>query len=245
MLLENSRARVTAALATVVALAAGVLAVQQMVPASAVGAASSLAPVLVAPANLIQGVVVDQDGRPVDGIKVRAFNAQGEPAASAETYASTWPDGRQHGYFFLEVPRGSYTLTLSKDGYKSLEYDAGQVTKRRKRISLGEIEIQKISAPTRTSASLDRATISTKDKGSVAVTVARVKGSDKVAGDVEVREGRKVVGAATLGKKGTVTVRLDRLPKGEHSLTAYFLGTADHKSSSSKQLTLTVVRARR
>ena len=244
MLLENSRARVTAALATVVALAAGVLAVQQMVPASAVGAASS-APVFVAPANLIQGVVVDQDGRPVDGIKVRAFNAQGEPAASAETYASTWPDGRQHGYFFVEVPRGSYTLTLSKDGYKPLDYDAGQVTKRRKRISLGEIEIQKISAPTRTSASLDRATISTKDKGSVAVTVAPVKGSDKVAGDVEVREGRKVVGAATLGKKGTVTVRLDRLPKGEHSLTAYFLGTADHKSSSSKQLTLTVVRARR
>ena len=244
MLLPQSRARIAAALATVVALAASALAVQQMIPASAVGSAPSVR-VAPAPASLIQGVVVDQVGRPVDDIVVKAVKATGEVAASALTYASNWPGGKQHGYFFVEVPRGSYTLTLAKDGYKSVEYDAGLITKRRKKISMGEIVIQKISAPTTTSASLGKVSISTKDKGSVTVTVAPAKGRGTVGGEVEVREGKKVVGAAPLGKKGTVTITLAKLAAGTHKLTAYFLGTADHKASSSKELTLTVVRKKR
>ena len=143
------------------------------------------------------------------------------------------------------MPQGSYTLKLSRTGYETVEYDAGLITKRRKKISMGEIEIEKISAPTTTSATLGKASIATKDKGTVTVTVAPVKGKGTVAGDVEVRAGKKVLGAATLGKKGAVTVTLPQLPAGAYKLTAYFLGNADHRSSSSKQLTLTVSRKKR
>lgn len=240
MLPKKPRARVTAALATVVALAASALAVQQMIPASAAAPVSSV-PVFVAPLNVIQGVVVDQRGRPVDDVTVVAVAADGSNDASEKTYEASWNGGPGHGYFGLNVHRGSFTLVLSKAGYKTVEYDAGQITKRRKKISLGEIEIQKVAAPTTTVAALDKATITTKEAGSVAVMV---KGDGKVTGDVEVREGKKVVGEGTL-KKGSATVTLDKLPKGAHSLTAYFLGTADHKASSSKRLTLTVVKKKR
>ena len=240
MLSTKSRARVTAALATVVALAASALAVQQMRPASAAAPAPS-APVFVAPANLIQGVVVDQRGRAVDDVTVEAVKADGTNDAADQTYEASWEGGPGHGYFALSVHRGSYTLVLSKAGYKTVEYDAGLITKRRKKISMGEIEIQKIAAPTKTEAALVKGSVTTREAGAVTVTV---QGDGKVTGGVEVREGRKVVGEATL-KKGTVTVTLDKLPKGTHALTAHYLGTADHKASSSRQLTLTVTKARR
>lgn len=72
-----------------------------------------------------------------------------------------------------------------------------------------------------------------------------VNGEGKVTGEVEVREGRKVVGTAIIGRKATVTLTLDRLPKGDHVLAAYFLGTVDHKASSSKHFTLHVTKPRR
>jgi Bacterial Ig-like domain (group 3) len=239
----KSRARVTVALATVVALAASAVAVQQMMPGSAVASAPATR-AFVAPPNLLQGVVLDQAGRPVDDVEVEAVGADGGGAAADKTYASKRHDGPQHGYFYLFVPRGSYTLVLSKPGYRTVEHEAGQITKRRKTISMGEIEIQRIPAPTTTLAAPVKARISTKESGSVAVTV---KGDGKVVGDVEVREGRRVVGEATIGKsaKGAVTVTLDRLAPGDHQLTAYFLGTADHKASSSRQLTLEVIKKRR
>lgn len=242
-MLPKSRARLTAVLATVVALAASVLAVQQMMPASAVAPAPS-APVFVAPENLIQGVVVDQRGRAVDDVTVEAVKADGTNDAADKTYEASWEGGPGHGYFALSVHRGGYTLVLSKPGYRTVGYDAGLVTKRRKTISMGEIEIQKVAAPTRTEATLAKATITTKNAGSVAVTVTDPADKKaKVAGDVEVREGKKVVGTATIGRKGgAVTVTLAKLPKGAHTLTAYYLGSADHRSSGSKGLTLTVVK---
>lgn len=243
MLPTKIRARLAVALATVVALGAGALAVQQMTPASATPASST--PVFRAPSNVIQGVVVDQSGRAVDGITVEAVKADGSTDATELTYAGTWSGGPGHGYFGLDVTRGSYTLVLSAKGFKTVEYDAGLITKRRTTISMGEIEIQKISAPTTTSATLGKASVTTKENGTVTVTVAdSTDKKAKVTGDVEVRAGGKVVGEATITKKadGTVTVTLDKLPRGAHKLTAYFLGTADHKPSSSKQLTLTVVK---
>lgn len=236
------RARVTAALATVVALAASAFAVQQMMPASAAAPAST-ALVAAAPDNLVQGVVVDQHGTPVDDVLVEAIAADGTTEASSFTYASRWENGPQHGYFFVPVKRGEYTLVLSKAGYKTVEYDAGRITKRVKKISMGEIEIQKVAAPTTTAAELVKPTITTRDLGAVTVTVES-KAEGKLVGDVEVREGRRVVGEATIVKKakGTVVVTLDKLPKGSHQLTAYFLGSADFKPSSSKPVTLQVVK---
>lgn len=194
---------------------------------------------------LIQGVVVDQDGRPVDGVKVQALREDGTPQSSAETYASDREDGPQHGYFFVEVAQGPFRVTLSKDGYRTVEYDAGTITRPRQRLSLGEIEITKLAAST-TTASLARDTVTTKDRGAVRVTVAS-KATGRPTGDVEVREGRTVVGTATLTRsgKGSVTVTLDRLAKGNHTLRAHFLGTDALRASISGELTLHVVRKKR
>ena len=248
MLSPTTRGRIAATLATLVALAAGALAGQQMLPASAT-TSTAPAPVLRATGNLIQGVVVDDSGRPVDGVQVGAYDAAGERVASAETYASNWPGGRQHGYFFVEVPRGSFTIKLTKPGYRPVVHEAGRITDRITKISMGEIEIQKVVAvATTTTASLVEARITTKDKGKVTVTVRPAKGGGKVTGKVEVRTGKNVLGEATLGKStkgGTVTITLDKLRSGKHTLTAYFLGSAEHRASSSKRLTVTVTKPRR
>jgi hypothetical protein len=215
---------------------------------SAEAATSDAAPVAAAAAEvhpLIQGVVVDQAGHPVDDVEVQATKADGTEQASALTYASDREDGPQHGYFFLEVTKGTYTVTLSKKGYKTVEYDAGTISKRNQKISLGELVIKKAAAATDTTAALQKATVTTKQRGQVTVTVSS-KGA-KPVGDVEVREGKRVVGDDTLRKSdgGTVTIDLDKLPKGQHELKAYFLGSAGFKASASKAFTLTVVKARR
>lgn len=233
-------------IATLLATGGVLLAAPQALPAQAAAPHAGRAAAAVATEvhPLIQGVVVDQDGTPVDDVEVQATKADGTPQASDLTYASQRADGPQHGYFWLQVTKGTYTLTLSKDGYRTVEYDAGQISKRNQKISMGELVIKRIAAPTETRGSLQRATVTTRQRGLVDVTVTS-KGA-KPVGDVEVREGRDVVGDGTLEKSdgGSVTLELDRLPRGAHELKAYFLGSAGFKESSSKSFTLTVVRTR-
>lgn len=229
--------------AAAAALLAAALIAPQALPAAA-SPASRVATAERAGQALIQGVIVDQAGRYVDDVEVQATKDDGTPAASALTYASDREDGPQHGYFFLEVTRGTYTLTLSRDGYQTVEYGPYQVTKRRQRVSLGEIEIEKKLAESKTEAALVKRTITTKQNGQVALTVS-AKGF-KPTGDVEVRDGRSVVGEGRLKAKdkGQVTIVLDRLPRGAHGLKAYYLGSTDLKASTSRSFTLTVTRAR-
>ncbi|HEU5037552.1 MAG TPA: Ig-like domain repeat protein [Nocardioides sp.] len=238
-----SRRRIAAALA-----ACGVLlVVPHALPAQAAAphAHRADAPARAEVHPLIQGVVVDQAGNPVDDVQVQATKGDGTQQASALTYASERADGPQHGYFFLEVTKGTYTLTLSKQGYKTVQYDAGVITKPRQKISMGEIVIKKAAAATTTKGSLKKATVNTKQRGQATVTVTS-KGA-KPVGDVEVREGKRVVGEGTLRKSdgGSVTIMLDKLPKGAHDLKAYFLGGSAFKASASTSFTLTVVKARR
>lgn len=194
---------------------------------------------------LIRGIVVDQNGTPVDDVTVQATKDDGTPQASDQTYASKREDGPQHGYFYLYVTKGTFTLALSKNGYKTVEYDAGTITRRGQKISMGELVIKKVAVATGTKASLKKGTVNTRQQGEATVTVTS-KGS-KPLGDVEVREGKHIVGEATLRKSnaGVVTIELDKLPKGAHDLKAYFLGTASFKASASTSFTLTVVKARR
>ena len=79
---------------------------------------------------LIQGVVWDQSGRAIDDVLVEAVDADGDVAASAFTYASAWDSGPQHGYFFLEVGPGDYTIRLSKAGYREGSVEDVVVTRR-------------------------------------------------------------------------------------------------------------------
>ena len=225
------------------ALLAGALIAPQALPASASSTGRAVTAQRAGQA-LIQGVVTDQSGRYVDDVEVQATKDDGTPAASAITYASDREDGPQHGYFFLEVTRGTYTLTLSREGYKTATYGPYQVTKRAQRVSLGEIEIQKKLAESKTEASLVRRTVTTKQNGEVVVTVSAK--DVKPTGDVEIREGRAVVGEGGLRArdKGQITIELDRLPRGTHELKAYYLGSSDLKASASASFTLTVTKGR-
>lgn len=235
-----SRRRIAAVLACCGAL----LAVPHALPAQAAPVHRAAAPRAAESHPLIQGVVVDQKGKPVDDVQVKAIKADGTVQASALTYASDREDGPQHGYFFVEVTRGTYTLKLSRDGYKTVEYDAGTITKRRQRISLGELEIALLAAPTTTKASLEKGTVSPKQRGVVDVKVTTRNG--QAVGDVEVREGRRVVGSDSLRKsdKGSLAVALDKLPKGDHHLVVYYLGAKGLKASHSSGLTLHVAKKR-
>jgi hypothetical protein len=197
----------------------------------------AVAPARAATEPLVQGVVTDQFGNFVDGVTVRATRSGGAAAASAETYASVWADGPQHGYFYLEVGRtGTYTLTLAKNGYETVEYDEVMVTRRGQKLSLGEIQIEKVLASTSTNAMLTRRAVATRDRASLVVAVT-TKATQKPTGEVEVREGNKVVGSVVLkpGHRGNATVTLTKLGKGGHVLRAYFLGSEDLAPSSSKR----------
>lgn len=233
-------------IATALVVCGAFLTAPHALPAQADTPDRAVAPARAATSPLIQGVVLDQAGRYVDDVKVQALDEEGTVVATALTYESQWEDGPQHGYFFLEVPRGSYTVELSKKGYKTVEYDAGRITKKQKKISLGEIEIQKIGATSTTTAVPAKDSITTKDNGKVTVTV-KSGATDKPTGKIEIRDGREVVGDAVVNKrdKGTVTVTLDKLPKGTYELKAHFLGSADLKASSSSAFTLKVVKKKR
>lgn len=236
-----SRRRIAAVLASLGAL----LIAPHALPAQAAGSPDrAAAPSRVAAKPQILGVVHDQAGNLVDDVAVQATKGDGQIVASAITYEFDGDGGPQHGFFRLEVTKGTYTLTLSKEGYQTVEYDAGAIADRHQRLDVGELVVKKVAAATDTKASLGEATISTRQHGAVAVTVSS-KGA-KPLGDVEIREGRHVVGDATLRKSdgGSVTIELDKLPKGEHELKAYFLGTASFKASTSRALTLTVVKAK-
>lgn len=208
------------------------------------------APSAVEVRQLIQGVVVDQFGRPVDDVDVFAARPGGERVATAKTYASAWADGPQHGYFYLpldQAGRGTYVLTISKDGYRTVELGRHEISRRHQKISLGEVEIEKVLPSTTTSASLARSAVTTKDRGAVVVAVA-TKATKRPGGVVEVREGETVVGTATLkpGNQGAVAVTLAKLGKGGHVLRAYYLGTQDLAPSSSKRpVTLVVTKSRK
>ncbi|GAA4362496.1 carboxypeptidase-like regulatory domain-containing protein [Nocardioides caricicola] len=237
--------RTTAALLT-----GAVLLVPQVLPASASTTHSALpaAPAAkVSPVPLVQGVVADQFGNFVDGVMVRATKG-GTAVASAETYASKRASGPQHGYFFLEVGKpGTYTVTLSKKGYETVTFSGIEVKRPRQKVSLGAIEIEKTPEPTTTSAALVSRSVTTKARGAVVVKVA-AKATKSPVGEVEIREGDKVVGSADLraSGRGTVTVVLGKLGKGGHVLKAHFLGSDTLAPSASKQaITLVVVKARK
>lgn len=243
-----SRTRSLAAAPLLIALATGGLVATGTSPTVANTAfdVSGTAPRAAAQAPLIQGVVVDQLGKPVDDVDVRALDSDGDPAASALTYASSREDGPQHGYFYLAVgATGGYTLKLRKAGFVSATVTPVRVDRPRQRLALGEITLQRILG-SRTTAALADSGISPDEKGRVRVTVTG-GGTTRPTGTVEVRDGRKVVGTArlTAAAGGKTVVTLKRLAAGRYDLKAWFLGSKALKASSSRGVVLTVKKAGR
>lgn len=210
------------------------------------GAASGAVPAAVASGGSeVRGVVVDQAGRDVDDVLVQAVSDSGTVAASSLTYASEQPDGPQHGYFSLQVRRGTYDVTLSKDGYVSQTLEGVSVA-RRSTVNLGEVALEKQPVSTGTRSRLKDAAITAGERAKLVVTVT-TQGAEKAVGRVQVRAGGKIVGSGSLRGEvgGQLTLTLDRLAQGRYPVKAYFLGSQVLKSSGSEKATLTVKRASR
>ena len=207
-----------------------------------VGAGLVATPASAAPEKLIQGVVVDQGGRPVLDVQVVAVNEGGDPAASDLTYENTDANGDpQRGYFALHVgAKGTYTVKLSKDGYVSKTIADVKVNRKNPKASLGEITLTKKLVETKTSGKLVKDSITVDDKGKVKVTVTPA--GEKPTGDVEVTSGKKVVGSGELKAKdkGELTITLKKLAKGSYDLKVSYDGSTFQKGSTSDKFTLTV-----
>ncbi len=97
-----------------------------------------------------------------------------------------------------------------------------------------------------TVAKLAKAKIPTNKKGKVTITVS-APGLAAPLGAVQVKEGTQLLGQATLtaGNRGTVVVKLPKLKKGKHRLTAVYLGDALTNGSTSPTITLKVIKKKK
>ena len=97
-----------------------------------------------------------------------------------------------------------------------------------------------------TVAKLAKAKIPTTKKGKVTITVS-APGLAAPLGAVQVKEGTQLLGQATLtaGNRGTVVVKLPKLKKGKHRLTAVYLGDALTNGSTSPTITLKVIKKKK
>jgi hypothetical protein len=95
-----------------------------------------------------------------------------------------------------------------------------------------------------TTATLAEKKITQRQRGVLTVKVA-MAGYDVPLGQIQVKDGRKVltVTALSSGKNGTVTIRLKKLKLGKHKLTVTYLGSVATNGSAAKPVTLKVVRA--
>lgn len=187
----------------------------------------------------ISGNVQDNSGHRLDDVLVEAT---GDGKATQLTYADE--DGNGHGYFNLSVFRGTYTVTLSKEGYSSVTVNDVMVG-RGKRVNLGTVTLAKKATKTTTIAELADERIFTTEKGKVNVTVS--PGKSKPVGEVLVKEGRNTVGDADLtgSDRGHLIVTLERLPVGTHTLKVIYKGNKNFEGSTSKTFDLVVKRKRR
>lgn len=187
----------------------------------------------------IAGIAQDNSGHRLDDVLVKAT---GSGEATQFTYADE--DGNGHGYFNLSVGRGTYTVTLSKEGYSSVTVNDVTVG-RGKRVNLGTITLAKKATKTTTTATLVDSVVTTREHGEVEVAVK--PGDAKPLGDIIVKNGRDTVGDATLtaSKRGKITVEIEKLPRGTYELKVVYKGNKNFEGSTAKSVELTVKRARR
>lgn len=203
------------------------------------------APADAAATRLIQGVVWDQSGRAIDDVLVEAVDADGDVAASAFTYASAWDSGPQHGYFFLEVGPGDYTIRLSKAGYRSGTVEDVVVT-RRHGAALGDLVIKRRPAVSRTTASLVDDRVSTADDVLVRVAVTS-SATDRPTGTLSVVDAGRTVASTALrpNRHGRAVLSLGQLRRGVHLLQVRYTGDDLVLGSASQRLMLVVSRYHR
>lgn len=182
--------------------------------------------------KIIRGLVTDPSGRLVDDVQVEAIDEDGVVTASALTYASEKADGVQHGFYGLYVAPGTYTLRFTKQGFRTQTVTDAVQTGRREVVHAAEVTLAVARVQSATGARLVDATIRPSQRGEVVVTV---KGqASSVTGEIEVLNGRKVVGSGNLRKKdhGKTSIDLKQLDRGSYRLTVAFAGSTLLKPSA-------------
>ncbi|GAB3195372.1 hypothetical protein GCM10027062_02130 [Nocardioides hungaricus] len=242
-----SRTRVAAALAAAVALAAGALAVQQLLPASAAtpGPGSSRAVVLKAPKGpgvgeaWIQGYVQDRAKRYLDDVLVQAFvrgQEDGEPAATALTYAPDYRDG--NGWFRLYglEPGSRYVVRFSTpdrdDPFKTLTVRTGRVADRAV-VDLGTTTMtlqRKVTADL--TAQFRDASVKPSQRARLVVSMTS-SDVDPVSGDIWIRVDRDDPWSSPLKAEnaGRLVLKLGRYRLGTHQVQVSFGGNDAVKRS--------------
>lgn len=194
----------------------------------------------------IQGVVVDQGGRPVDDVTVVAERPDGTAAASMLSYASARADGPQHGYFFLAVgSAGLYTVTLSKPGYRRREVGSFDVISSGV-VSLGPVVLRKRLVPTATTLRLDDRTLTTRQRTGVRLRVL-TNATTRPTGRVAIRVGRRTVRTVDLVRRdrGRAHVRVPGFTRGTHAVRATFTPDSPYLRASTSGRVVVKVRAAR
>ncbi|MCM3514991.1 Ig-like domain-containing protein [Nocardioides sp. P86] len=226
-------------------VAAATLAATAMLAPGTTATASSLG---VAPrvagtgGAMVQGAVVDQRGRHVDDVEVRAVDlTTGDVVASDLSYAS--PDNDiEHGYFALRVRSGSYEVTFSKPGYDTETVVVDRA--RREKAGIGEVELTKRPVASDTDARAPRR-VELGDKVRVSVRVSAAGDPATPSGSVVLTAGRRVVERGQLRDNGTVVLDLGRLGRGDYTFVASYAGNDLLKGSSSARVPVEVYKPRR
>lgn len=204
-----------------------------------------ISPADAASTRLIQGVVWTPSGQALDDVLVEAIDEDGDVAASAFTYASEWDSGPQHGYFFLEVGPGDYTVRLSKTGYRTTFVDDVTVT-RRQGAALGDLVVKPRQAASRTTAALIDERVTTADDVLVRVGVA-TSATDRPTGTLRVYDTGRSVASVSLrpSRHGRAVVNLGQLRRGVHVLTVRYSGDDAVLGSVSRRMVVVVERYHR
>ena len=196
-----------------------------------------------APTAVIEGVAVDTDGKGIDNVAVQALDAStGAPVATALTYASARRDGPQHGYFYLFVDPGVYDVVLVKRGYDA-SFLSDVTAEADRHTALGELTLGLRDWPTSTVADVVDPVVTPDEPVLVEVDVDSQK-AKVTGGRVVVTEGKRTLATQRLTRadKGTVTVKVGRLPRGTHHLKVAYRAVDGLKSSTSKAVTVTVAK---
>ncbi len=197
----------------------------------------------------IQGVVIDQAGRPLDGIQVSATSTvhpEDGPVASWLTYAAP-ADGPQHGFFRLYVPRGkaaTYDIDFSSptdaaDPYRARSLpdavDVGRGSRTGLIVKTGPV-VMRLQRQAAARVSLDPSRNVTRP-GSDATLATEVvsREVDPVTGRLQLEVDGRERGVRTLTAQshGRAVFALPDLRPGRHTLAVSYAGSRDVRAARS------------
>ena len=197
--------------------------------------------------NAVVGAALD----PVVNTSAPAISGVAAARETLRTSNGTWAVTSGVTYTYQWFVDGVAVAKETKNAYVVRTIDAGKAVSVRVvatapgwaagSSSSSAMPVSKLASTT--TAALASKKITQKGRGLLTVKVAML-GYDVPLGQVQVKERSKVLGSVVLTKasNGTVQIRLKKLKKGKHKLVISYLGSVSTLPSTTKPLTLKVVK---